>query len=281
MTTTAQSFVYTLPTLPKATAEDCARAAQLLQERTGIVLGAHKEDMIARSLGLRAKHLHLATVKQYLDHLAYNVQADEWDNFINTFTINHTAFFRERHHFDVLGEFVATRAKPIAVWSSAASTGEEAYSIAMTLRESIPNVDVQVSVLASDVDTAAIAKAKQGIYGMDRVMPVPEPLLKKYFQRGKGAFTGRVRVKPALRELIDFQVVNLISTQNWPEQQKFDAIFCRNTMISFERETQIKLLNRFAQQMKPGALLFVGHSENISQLSTAFRLKGQTVYVRV
>lgn len=281
MTNSAQTFAYSLPTLPRATSADCVRATALLHERAGIILGSHKEDMIARSLGMRAKKLGHGSVQQYLEHLEFNPRADEWSNFINTFTINHTAFYRERHHFDVLAKFVTNRSKPISVWSSAASTGEEAYSIAMTLRESVVNADSSVTILASDIDTTALAHAQQGVYSMDRVKPVPEALLKKYFQRGTGRNVGKVRVKPLLRNMVTFENVNLISAENWPSSQQFDAVFCRNTMIYFEKNTQIKLLERFAQLMKPGALLFVGHSENISQLSTAFRLQGQTVYVRV
>lgn len=281
MTNSAQTFVYSLPALPQATHEDCQRATKMLHARAGIVLGSHKVDMIARNLGLRAKKLNLATAKQYLELLEFNPNSEEWFDFVNAFTINHTAFYRERHHFDVLAKFVQTRPKPISVWSSATSTGEEAYTIALTLSEAIANASTQVSILASDIDTTVVSRAKKGIYPIERVRPIPEELLKKYFQRGKGSQEGKVRVKSSLRDMVDFQVVNLASAENWPSQQQFDAIFCRNTMIYFEQKTQIKLLDRFAQLMKPGALLFVGHSENISQLSTTFRLKGQTVYVRI
>lgn len=277
----ADSFVYTLPEIPPATREDFTRTARMLKERAGIVLGEHKEDMVARSLGLQAKKLSVTEVRHYLDFLEQNPRAPEWEGFVNTFTINHTAFFRESHHFVTLAEFVKTRSKPLAVWCAAASTGEEVYSIAMVLQEQVSNADINTSLLASDIDTQALVRAEEGVYSMDRVQPVEESLLKKYFQRGIGKRSGMVRIKPVLRNMVDFQMINLVSSENWPSDHKFDVIFCRNTMIYFEKETQTKLLDRFAQVMKPGALLFVGHSENISHLSKAFRLQGQTVYVRV
>ena len=276
-----ESFVYSLPVIPQATREDFIRTARMLKERAGIVLGEHKEDMVARSLGLETKNLGVAEVRQYLDFLDHNPRAPEWERFVNTFTINHTAFFRESHHFLSLAEFVKKRSKPLSVWCAAASTGEEVYTIAMVLQENVSNAEISCSLLASDIDTQALVRAEEGVYSLDRVQPVEEPLLRKYFQRGVGKRVGMVRVKPVLRNMVDFRMINLVSSENWPSEQTFDVVFCRNTMIYFEKETQSKLLDKFAQVMKPGALLFVGHSENISHLSKAFRLQGQTVYVRV
>lgn len=276
-----ESFVYSLPVIPQATREDFIRTARMLKERAGIVLGEHKEDMVARSLGLETKNLGVAEVRQYLDFLDHNPRAPEWERFVNTFTINHTAFFRESHHFVSLAEFVKKRSKPLSVWCAAASTGEEVYTIAMVLQENVSNAEISCSLLASDIDTQALVRAEEGMYSLDRVQPVEESLLRKYFQRGVGKRAGMVRVKPVLRNMVDFRMINLVSSENWPTDQSFDVVFCRNTMIYFEKETQSKLLDKFAQVMKPGALLFVGHSENISHLSKAFRLQGQTVYVRV
>ena len=276
-----ESFVYSLPVIPQATREDFIRTARMLKERAGIVLGEHKEEMVARSLGLETKNLGVVEVRQYLDFLDHNPRAPEWERFVNTFTINHTAFFRESHHFSSLAEFVKKRSKPLSVWCAAASTGEEVYTIAMVLQENVNNAEISCSLLASDIDTQALVRAQEGVYSLDRVSPVDDFLLRKYFQRGVGKRVGMVRVKSVLRNMVDFRMINLVSSENWPTDQSFDAVFCRNTMIYFEKETQSKLLDKFAQVMKPGALLFVGHSENISHLSKAFRLQGQTVYVRV
>lgn len=281
MTKSSESFVYSLPGVPAMTPHDFDRATRLIRARTGIVLGNHKEDMVARNLGLYTKKLGLQQVSEYLDHLEYNNASSEWERFINIFTINHTAFFREQHHFEILAEFVKGRQKPISVWSSACSTGEEAYSIAITLKESIAVPENGVQVLATDIDTVAVERARQGVYTLDRVQPVLPPLLKKYFYRGTGSFNGMARVKPGLQNMVEFDVVNLISGEGWPRGRTFDAIFCRNTMIYFDKPTQIQLLERFATMLKPGGLLFVGHSENFSHMTTAFKLQGQTVYERV
>jgi chemotaxis protein methyltransferase CheR len=269
-----------MPNLPEVGHEDFGRAARILRGRAGIVLGNHKREMAERTLGLRARDLGLETVREYLDYLEQNSQSPEWDLFVNSFTINHTAFFREQHHFTVLADFARARRKPFSVWCCASSTGEEPYSIAMTLRESCMAPDTGVSILATDIDTNAIRHASEGVYSMERVKPVPEDYLKKYFQRGTGPRAGMARAKPVLRSMIQFDRLNLLD-QAWPPGQKFDAIFCRNTMIYFDKAVQTRMLERFATMLKPGGLLFAGHSENFSYLTKAFRLQGQTVYVAV
>lgn len=271
-----QSF--TLPSLAVVEPNDFPRAARILHGRAGILLGTHKQDMAERTLGLRAKSLELASVREYLDHLERNPHSPEWEGFVNAFTINHTAFFREQHHFEILAEFVKTRKKPLDIWCAASSTGEEPYSIAMTLQEHCHQPDYGVSIIATDIDTKAIERARGGMYSLDRVKPVPEDHLKKYFQRGTGQRAGMVRAKSNLRDMIDFHQLNLLSP-NWHSGQKFDAIFCRNTMIYFDKPTQTTILERFAKVLKPGGLLFAGHSENFTYLTKAFRLQGQTVYI--
>lgn len=266
-----------MPLLAEVGQHDFERSARVLRARAGIVIGNHKHEMAARTLGMRTKAMGLSNVKEYLDHLEHNPHSSEWEAFVNAFTINHTAFFREQHHFDILGKFARTRKKPFSVWCCASSTGEEPYTIAMTLRESCLQPDVGVSILATDIDTRAIERAQEGVYSLERVQPVPEEYLKKYFQRGMGRHVGMVRAKPAIRDLIEFQTFNLLSS-NWPTDRKFDAIFCRNTMIYFDKPTQTRILERFAPTLKPGGLLFAGHSENFTYLTKAFRLQGQTVY---
>src|SRR5690606_6371819 len=161
----------TQPALPKADAADLSRAVQILHRRAGIILGDHKRDMAARTLGLRAHHAGSASVRGYLDHLEQNPQSDEWDRFISAFTINHTAFFREQHHFRILADFVRTRRKPISVWCCASSTGEEPYTLAMTLHDACGQSDTGLSVLATDIDTQALAQARKGVYTLDRSKP--------------------------------------------------------------------------------------------------------------
>jgi len=270
-------YRYLAPEQFEVSRQDFERAAQMLRARTGIVLGEHKREMAARILGMRVRKAGLEDIGAYLSFLQHNPQSDEWSLFINAFTINHTAFFREQHHFAILGEFARARRKPVSVWCCASSTGEEAYSIAMTLYESVAQPAGSISVWATDIDTQAIERARKGVYTQERVKPVPEDYLKKYFYRGTGVKSGLVRVKSALQEAVRFEPLNLLAP-NWPADQKFDAIFCRNTMIYFDKPTQTRILDRFAPMLKKGGLLFAGHSENFTYLTKAFQLRGQTVY---
>ncbi|HEU0229197.1 MAG TPA: CheR family methyltransferase [Burkholderiaceae bacterium] len=274
----AESFSL-LAGLPEAGDDDITLSTRLLKARAGLVLGAHKRDMIGRVLGLRARDLGVGTVTDYLTSLQRGGESTEWEHFVNAFTINHTAFFREQHHFDSLTKFARACKTPISVWSCAASTGEEAYSIAMTLREAQPATDLRQAVWATDIDTQAIARARAGVYSGDRAEPIPEVLLKRYFQRGQGARTGQVRVKPLLSSLVRFDTFNLCAPA-WPSGRMFDAIFCRNVMIYFDKETQVRILDHMATMLRPGGLLFAGHSENFTYLTDKFRLLGQTVYER-
>lgn len=273
------SSIFSLPAQARLSQGDFDYAARLLQARAGIVLGEHKQEMAGRTLALRAHTVGYQSVREYLDELSRNPLSPEWETFVNAFTINHTAFFREQHHFEILARFVRTRRKPISIWCSAASTGEEPYTIAMTLRESCPQPDTGVSIWATDIDTNAIQRAREGVYSRERVKPVSDEYLRKYFQRGTGRRAGMVRVKDNLRSMIEFGVFNLLQ-KDWPAPGSFDAIFCRNTMIYFDKDTQTQILERFAPTLKPGGLLFAGHSENFTYLTDAFRLQGQTVYVK-
>src|SRR5690606_27747710 len=165
------SSIFALPAQAKLAQGDFQHAARLLQARAGIVLGEHKQEMAGRTLALRAHSLGYDSVHAYLEELARNPLSAEWEPFVNAFTINHTAFFREQHHFEILAKFARTRAKPISVWCAAASTGEEAYTIAMTLREAVAHPDAGVSIWATDIDTEAIRRAREGIYPQERVKP--------------------------------------------------------------------------------------------------------------
>lgn len=270
------SYQYLAPEQFVLTEEEFTRVGKLLHSRSGILLGEHKRELAARALGARARKMNLGGISEYLSHLQQSPQSPEWEDFVNAFTINHTAFFREQHHFGILADFVRGRKGPVSVWCCAASTGEEAYSIAITLLENLPG-QPKPSVWATDIDTQAIEKARRGVYTLERVKPVSEALLKKYFYRGKSAQAGLVRVKPMLQEIVQFDTLNLIAP-SWPSTEKFDAIFCRNTMIYFDKPTQTRILERFAPMLKPDGLLFAGHSENFTYLTQAFRLRGQTVY---
>src|SRR5699024_5642681 len=264
----------------KLSAHTLTHVAQLLHDRSGIVLGEHKKETIKRRLGAFAQRLGLDGIDAYLDYLHAHPDALEWADFINVFTINHTAFFREAHHFKTLADYLRQREKPIHLWSAATSTGEEAYSMAIVAQETLTRADCEVQILASDIDTAALCAAQQGIYRKDRIEQLDLERLRRFFLRGRGRNEGLVRVQLKLQSMIDFQEINLNALFGWPGQATMDVIFCRNTLIYFDRDTQIRLLERFAQVLRPGGLLFVGHSENFSFLTSVLRLKGQTVYER-
>ena len=226
----------------------------------------------------RLRVVNLGSFRDYLDALEKGHLPDEWEAFTNALTTNLTAFFREQHHFPILHEHAKAKRTPFTVWCSASSTGEEPYSIAITLAEAFGSMSPsQVSVVASDVDTNALARARAGIYPMERVAALSPERLKKYFLRGTGKQEGYARVRPELQAMIDFRQINLLD-RDWPLQQKFDVIFCRNVMIYFDKPTQAKILEHFIDVMKPDGLLFAGHSESFLQVTKAWSLRGKTVY---
>jgi chemotaxis protein methyltransferase CheR len=165
----------------------------------------------------------------------------------------------------------------VTIWCSASSTGEEPYSIAMTLCEALGAQASQAHVIATDIDTNVLNTAANGVYPIDRIERVSQERVRRFFLKGKGAQEGLVRVRPELRQMVTFKPLNLLAG-SWPLSGSFDAIFCRNVMIYFDKPTQGKILSRFVPLMKPEALLFAGHSENFMYVSDAFKLRGKTVY---
>jgi chemotaxis protein methyltransferase CheR len=229
-------------------------------------------------LARRLRACGIDTFRQYLDRLEASNDSAEWEAFVNALTTNLTAFFRESHHFPILADFVKRRQQPVSVWCSAASTGEEPYSIAMTLIEALGEQAArQCTVFSTDIDSQVLAKADAGVYSLDQVKQLSPERLKRFFLKGTGAHAGLVKVRPEVRALVKFERLNLTDT-NYNLKNPFDAIFCRNVMIYFDKPTQAQVLSRFEPLMKPGALLFAGHSENFTYVTQAFKLRGQTVY---
>jgi chemotaxis protein methyltransferase CheR len=261
---------------------DFERVRALIYRRAGISLADSKQEMVYSRLARRLRATGIDAFSTYLDELEAGRMDHEWESFTNALTTNLTSFFREAHHFPVLAEHVqAARARhgsgQLTIWCSASSTGEEPYSIAMTLCEAFDTLTPPVSIIATDIDTNVLATAANGIYAMDRVEKLAPERLRKFFLRGKGAQDGMVRVRPELRQLVTFRQLNLLDS-SWQLSGQFDAIFCRNVMIYFDKETQRRILSRFVPLMKPDALLFAGHSENFLYVSDALRLRGKTVY---
>lgn len=255
---------------------DFARIRELIYRRAGIVLAEHKKDMVYSRVGRRVRQHGMVRFHDYLAKLEQESGGPEWEAFTNALTTNLTAFFRESHHFPLLADLVRDRRGPIRIWSAGASTGEEPYSIVMALTEVLGD-KADFQVLATDIDTEALDRARRGIYPMDQVGKLDEQRRKRFFQKGSGARSGFARVRPEVAARVRFETLNLVAPK-WPMADRFDAIFCRNVMIYFDKGTQARILDRFAPLMKQDGLLFAGHSESFSYISDRFRLRGQTVY---
>lgn len=262
---------------------------RLVHERTGIALGPHKRHLLRARLGRRLRALGLSTFGEYYDYLTDPEAggAEEMSAFINAITTNKTDFFREPHHFDYLsGHWAQSRkadarragGRRLRLWSAACSSGEEAYTLAMTLSEAQlvpPAWDTRI--LASDIDTDMLEQARAGVYPIDRTGPVPPELLKRYFLRRAHGDTVEVRVRPELRSLVTVRRINLADPA-WPIRTRFDAIFCRNALIYFDRTTQKIILERLVSQLEPGGLLFLGHAESVYGLIDGLQHLGNTIY---
>lgn len=261
------------------TPADFARVQALIYQRAGISLHDGKHAMVYSRLSRRLRETGHQSFRDYLDWLE-NHDGPEWQEFVNALTTNLTSFFREQHHFDILAQHLKSRPAGTAwrVWCSAASTGEEPYSILMTAVEALgPHANFKL--WASDIDSKVLATAARGIYRLDAVKGLDTARLQKFFLRGKGSNEGLLRVKPELQRMVEFLMVNLIR-DDWPFREPFDIVFCRNVMIYFDAPTQRAVLERIHRVMKPGGLLFVGHSENFNDSRDLFVLRGKTVYER-
>lgn len=261
------------------TTKDFIRVKRMIYAHAGINLNDSKEQMVYSRLARRLRVLGVARFDQYLA-LLDDPHHEEWEHFINALTTNLTAFFRENHHFEILHHYLLDAARQrhnLSIWCSASSTGEEPYSIAMTAVEAFGSLQPPVSIIASDLDTNVLEKAAAGVYTEDKVARMSERRLKQFFLRGKGNNQGLVRVRRELREMISFRQINLLH-DDWPVRGPLDAIFCRNVMIYFDKETQRQILARFAPLLHSDGRLFVGHSENLHHSADLFRSCQKTVY---
>ncbi|MGH8615468.1 MAG: CheR family methyltransferase [Gammaproteobacteria bacterium] len=268
------------------TPKDFDRLRGLVRRHTGISLCDLKQDMMYRRLSPRLKELGLTSFAEYSQCLSGG-SSDEIEQFTNAITTNLTSFFREPHHFEYLAntalpELVAQKAslRRLRIWSAGCSSGEEAYSLAMVVKESLPDsAEWDVRILATDIDSNMLIKARRGICSQERVQDLSKGRLKRFFLNGCGNYRGMVRVVPQLRSLVHFKRLNLV--HEWPMRGPFDIIFCRNVVIYFDKETKCATFDRFAELMGNGNHLFVGHSENLFRLSDRFHLVHKTIYRKV
>jgi chemotaxis protein methyltransferase CheR len=257
---------------------DFALVRRLIAHYAGIKLSAQKRNMVYNRLLRRLRARGLGSFGAYLE-LAQSDPAEQ-QAFINALTTNLTAFFREPHHFDLLASVAQARAgkrvAPMRIWSTGCSTGEEPWSLAMVLRET----GCAGEIYATDIDTDVLEAARRGLYRTERVSDMDPQRLRQHFLRGTGANEGWVSIRPELRERVKFAQLNL-QAPSWPAQNRFDAIFCRNVVIYFDKEFQNRLADRFAQILRPGGLLVVGHSESFPAAHPQFRSCGRTAYQRI
>ncbi len=256
---------------------DFEEVRKLIYDHAGIALTEAKEDMVYSRLARRLRATGLKTFRDYLGYLRTGHE-EEWEAFVNSLTTNLTDFFRENHHFVLLKEFLRQRHdRPILLWSSASSTGEEPYSMAMTAVETFGGFNAPVKIIASDLDTNVLKKAEDGVYPMERMKKLSAEQQKRFFLKGTGDRDGYVKVRPELRAMVGFFQLNLLAP-TWPIRDPVDAIFCRNVMIYFDKPTQHRILSKMKPLLKKDGLLFVGHSEALYHATDLFRLRGQTVY---
>jgi chemotaxis protein methyltransferase CheR len=258
------------------------RIRELVREHTGIALSETKRELVRGRLARRLRALRLTSFTDYI-RLLERGDATEIEEFINAVTTNLTSFFREPHHFEFLARellpaVAATASRRLRIWCCAASTGEEPYSIAMVLREAKALLaGWNVKVLATDLDSNVLGHAKWGVYARERFESMTPARITRFFERVSGE--DRLSANDELRDLITFRQLNLM--HEWPMKGPFDAIFCRNVIIYFDKATQRQLFERMAALQRPGDFLFLGHSESLYRVSERYELIGRTIYRRL
>jgi chemotaxis protein methyltransferase CheR len=269
------------------TDRDFAFLRDVVMEHSGISLGEHKRQLVYGRLARRLRQLGLRSFADYCGHVEQHLE-EELGELINAITTNLTSFFRENHHFEhlagsALPDMMArnANARRLRLWSAACSTGEEPYSMAMTVAETMASSASgwDVRILATDIDSQVLAKAQTGVYAEDRIADMPPTRQRRWFRRGVGTNSSKVKVSEDLQALIAFRQLNLL--KDWPMRGPFDIIFCRNVVIYFGKDTQRRLFDRYADILVPGGYLYVGHSESLHLISERFKLIGKTIYRRI
>ena len=262
------------------TPADFERVRKLIYAHAGIALSAAKHDMVYSRL---ARRLRASGDRSFADYLVRLERGDEkeWETFINSLTTNLTSFFREAHHFDLFAKHLrgVNERRPIKVWCSASSTGEEPYSIAMTAVETYNRYDIPVQIVASDLDTNVLEQGRRGVYALERIEKLSRERVARFFLKGTGAQEGFARVRPELQKLITFTRINLLDAR-WPIQGPLDVIFCRNVMIYFDKPTQYAILKKFVPLLRADGVMFAGHSESFLHATDLLRPLGRTMYER-
>lgn len=249
-----------------------------LYQFAGIKLADSKDAMVYSRLVRRIRALKLAGFTAYFEYLQAN--EGEHQEFINALTTNQTAFFREPHHFEILRQYLQAHPHTKRIWCAASSTGEEPYSIAMVVAEHFGRFNTPIEIVASDIDSRVLYKAQTGIYPIERIEAVSAERKKAFFQRGRGAQQGNVRVVPELKQMLHFTRLNLVD-EFWSIKTPIDVIFCRNVMIYFDKTTQESILKHMMLSLADDGLYVAGHSENFNMFPQIIKPVGQTTYKAV
>ncbi len=259
--------------------------SRLVYTQCGIHLTPGKKELVKARLGKRIRSGPFKTFQDYYQFVLSDESGEELTKLLDSITTNFTFFFREQGHFDylrrdILPELVAQKRgyeKRIRIWSAACSSGEEVYSIAMTLLDAIENPSSwDITILGTDISTRALKAAESGIFPKERIQPVPPPLVKKFFLRGEDQWKDFVKVKEEVRRVVRFRRLNLMEPFQFPEP--FDCIFCRNVMIYFDKKTQADLVNRLYQVLEEGGFLLIGHSESLAGIEHRFQYLRPSIY---
>jgi chemotaxis protein methyltransferase CheR len=258
------------------------RIAEIVYRKAGIVLNEHKEALVVARIGKRMRRLGITCFRDYLRLLEESPDHEEPVEMLNAISTNVTHFFREPKHFEHLADWLARwrveRRTRFRFWCAAAASGEEAYSMAMVIRENLPP-DSDVRILATDLSTRALGEAREGVYGAKDLRAVPEAFVRRYFNWEETGHGRRFRVSPALAGLVTFARLNLAQTP-YPMSGPFDAIYCRNAMIYFDDNVRRRLLDECWRLLRPGGYLVVGSAESLAGLPAQFKNVAPSVYVK-
>jgi len=260
----------------------------LIYDNVGIHLRPEKKELLNARLSKRLRACGLASFSDYYSLVTNPKERDgEWVQFLDSVSTNFTSFFRESSHFD----FLSGRALPdiqaqrgrnaeLFIWSSASSSGEEPYTLAMVLADYIKNnPGSRCRILATDISTRVLKTALSGVYQQEQAAKVPADVLRRYFQRGRGGSAGKIKVKEHIRKMVEFKRFNLMDPFPWNEAM--DVIFCRNVMIYFDKSTQESLVKKFYGCLRRGGYLFIGHSESISGIKHQFKQVEATTFKKL
>ncbi len=272
------SFGENIFTPPPITDQEYNFICTLVYEQSRIKLGEHKRELVMARLGKRLRKLGLKTYGDYCHYMRSPQGTEEMGDLIDAISTNHTFFFRENEHFDYIkSAILPTKPASMKIWSAACSSGEEAYSIAVTLAEHYGAASAAWGIDCTDISHKILKKASDGIFAAERLQPVPPALINKYFLKGVGDSDGYYQAREEIRRHITFKHLNLLGSR-YTFPGPYDIIFCRNVMIYFDKATQNELVNKMLPLLRPGGWLFIGHAESLTGTTHNLKMIKPAIY---